>query len=47
MASQGEIRINQAKRGYDVADDSQNQVIWYNPYVLSFIYKKDPLSQLA
>jgi D-galacturonate reductase len=33
MASKGEIRVNQAKRGYDVADDEQNQIIWYNPCV--------------
>jgi D-galacturonate reductase len=40
MGSQGEIRINQAKRGYDVADDSQNQVIWYNPYVSPYTHFK-------
>lgn len=31
MASKGEIRVNQAKRGYDVTDDDQGQLIWYNP----------------
>jgi D-galacturonate reductase len=36
MGSKGEIRINQAKRGYDVADDEQGQIIWYNPYVSLF-----------
>lgn len=33
MGSKGEIRINQAKRGYDVADDEQGHLVWYNPYV--------------
>jgi D-galacturonate reductase len=32
MASGGEIRINQAKRGYDVTDDDTG-LLWYNPYV--------------
>lgn len=31
MASKGEIRVNQAKRGYDVTTDDQGQLIWYNP----------------
>jgi D-galacturonate reductase len=31
MASKGEIRINQAKRGYDVTDDDGG-LLWYNPY---------------
>lgn len=33
MASQGEIRANQAKRGYDVTDDNLGALAWYNPYV--------------
>ncbi|KAH8598201.1 hypothetical protein B0O99DRAFT_567587 [Bisporella sp. PMI_857] len=37
MASQGEIRINQAKRGYDVADDSlPNGLMWYNPFYMKY-----------
>ena len=32
MASKGEIRVNQAKRGYDVTDD-ETGLLWYNPYV--------------
>lgn len=36
MASQGEIRIDQAKRGYDVADDSQGQLMWYNPFYMKY-----------
>ncbi|KAL2043030.1 hypothetical protein N7G274_004089 [Stereocaulon virgatum] len=32
MASKGEIRIDQARRGYDVAEDSQGQLMWYNPF---------------
>lgn len=30
MAAKGEIRINQAKRGYDVTGDEQG-LIWVNP----------------
>lgn len=33
MGSKGEIRIDQAKRGYDVTEDDQGQLVWYNPYV--------------
>ena len=32
MASKGEIRTNQAKRGYDVTEDDGG-LMWYNPYV--------------
>lgn len=32
MAANGEIRVNQAKRGYDVTSDDQG-LTWYNPYV--------------
>lgn len=31
MGSKGEIRINQAKRGYDVTDDNQGALGWLNP----------------
>lgn len=30
MASKGEVRVNQAKRGYDVADD-ESGIAWFNP----------------
>lgn len=30
MASKGEVRVDQAKRGYDVAEDGQG-LMWYNP----------------
>ena len=36
MASTGEIRVDQAKRGYDVADDSQGQIMWYNPFYMKY-----------
>ncbi|KAH8692739.1 putative NAD binding Rossmann fold oxidoreductase [Talaromyces proteolyticus] len=36
MGSQGEIRINQAKRGYDVADDNQGHLVWYNPFYMRY-----------
>ncbi|KAI0801698.1 hypothetical protein GGR55DRAFT_667576 [Xylaria sp. FL0064] len=36
MAAGGEVRINQAKRGYDVADDSAGQLMWYNPFYMKY-----------
>ena len=36
MASNGEIRIDQAKRGYDVAADSAGQLMWYNPFYMRY-----------
>ncbi|KAK0510222.1 hypothetical protein JMJ35_007616 [Cladonia borealis] len=36
MASNGEIRIDQAKRGYDVAEDSEGQLMWYNPFYMKY-----------
>ncbi|KAF4624640.1 hypothetical protein G7Y89_g13530 [Cudoniella acicularis] len=37
MAKNGEIRIDQAKRGYDVADDSLgNGLMWYNPFYMKY-----------
>lgn len=32
MASKGEVRVNQAKRGYDVTED-ESGLTWYNPFV--------------
>ncbi|KAH6652241.1 hypothetical protein BKA67DRAFT_520282 [Truncatella angustata] len=36
MASGGEVRINQAKRGYDVADDTAGQLQWFNPFYMKY-----------
>ncbi|KAG9240883.1 hypothetical protein BJ878DRAFT_523599 [Calycina marina] len=37
LASDGEIRINQAKRGYDVADDSSALgLMWFNPFYMKY-----------
>lgn len=36
MASGGEVRINQAKRGYDVADDEAGQLQWFNPFYMKY-----------
>lgn len=36
MASGGEVRINQAKRGYDVADDGAGQLQWFNPFYMKY-----------
>ena len=41
MAEHGEIRINQAKRGYDVADDSAGQLMWYNPFYMRYAPDED------
>lgn len=36
MASEGEIRIDQGKRGYDIAADSASQLTWYNPFYMKY-----------
>ncbi|PGH11340.1 hypothetical protein AJ79_04956 [Helicocarpus griseus UAMH5409] len=36
MGSKGEIRINQAKRGYDVTDDNQGSLAWINPFYMRY-----------
>lgn len=37
LASEGEIRIDQAKRGYDVADDKlAGGLMWYNPFYMRY-----------
>lgn len=36
MASRGEIRIDQAKRGYDVASDDAGQIQWFNPFYMRY-----------
>ncbi|OCK80745.1 D-galacturonic acid reductase-like protein [Lepidopterella palustris CBS 459.81] len=35
MASKGEIRIDQAKRGYDVTEDEAG-LMWYNPFYMKY-----------
>ncbi len=35
LASNGEIRINQGKRGYDVAGD-EGCITWYNPFYMKY-----------
>lgn len=35
MASKGEVRVNQAKRGYDVTTDDQG-LTWYNPFYMKY-----------
>lgn len=41
LARDGEVRINQAKRGYDVADDSAGQLVWYNPFYMRYAPDED------
>ncbi|KAJ9148392.1 UDP-N-acetylglucosamine 3-dehydrogenase [Pleurostoma richardsiae] len=41
LAREGEIRIDQAKRGYDVADDSAGQLMWYNPFYMRYAPDED------
>lgn len=41
MASQGEIRANQAKRGYDVTDDNVGAIAWYNPFYMRYAPDED------
>ena len=36
MGSKGEVRINQAKRGFDVADDNEG-IKWFNPLYVAFL----------
>ncbi len=41
LAANGEIRVDQAKRGYDVADDSAGQLMWYNPFYMRYAPDED------
>ncbi len=41
LAKDGEIRIDQAKRGYDVADDNMGQLMWYNPFYMRYAPDED------
>ena len=36
MASKGEIRVDQAKRSYDIASDDEGQLMWYNPFYMKY-----------
>ncbi|GAB1194569.1 hypothetical protein APSETT444_003815 [Aspergillus pseudonomiae] len=40
MGSKGEVRINQAKRGYDVTEDEQG-LIWVNPFYMRYAPDED------
>lgn len=35
LASKGEVRVNQAKRGYDVTED-ESGLAWYNPFYMKY-----------
>lgn len=35
MGSKGEVRVNQAKRGYDVTED-EGGLMWYNPFYMKY-----------
>lgn len=41
LGANGEIRIDQAKRGYDVADDDVGQLVWYNPFYMRYAPDED------
>ena len=41
LAAGGEVRIDQAKRGYDVADDAAGQLVWYNPFYMRYAPDED------
>lgn len=41
LAQNGEIRIDQAKRGYDVADDANGQLMWFNPFYMRYAPDED------
>lgn len=36
LASNGEIQIDKAKRGYDISDNSEGQLMWYNPFYMKY-----------
>ncbi|AEO62764.1 9fd2008e-d2c8-4084-b998-8dfcdc45d1f2 [Thermothielavioides terrestris] len=41
LAKGGEININQAKRGYEVAEDAAGQLMWYNPFYMRYAPDED------
>ncbi|KAK0759138.1 hypothetical protein V8C43DRAFT_271701 [Trichoderma afarasin] len=41
LAKEGEIRVDQAHRGYDVADDRAGQLQWFNPFYMRYAPDED------
>ncbi|EFX02472.1 rossmann fold protein [Grosmannia clavigera kw1407] len=41
LARDGEVHVDQAKRGYDVAEDSAGQLVWYNPFYMRYAPDED------
>ena len=41
LAADGEIRVDQAHRGYDVADDRVGQIAWFNPFYMRYAPDED------
>ncbi|QUC22641.1 uncharacterized protein UV8b_06882 [Ustilaginoidea virens] len=41
LAAGGEVRVDQARRGYDVADDAAGQVQWLNPFYMRYAPDED------
>ncbi|KYK61606.1 putative D-galacturonic acid reductase [Drechmeria coniospora] len=41
LAADGEIRVDQGHRGYDVADDAAGQVQWFNPFYMRYAPDED------
>lgn len=41
LGANGEIRVDQAKRGYDIADDSVGQLAWVNPFYMRYAPDED------
>ncbi|KAM3497659.1 hypothetical protein MY10362_008994 [Beauveria mimosiformis] len=41
LAADGEIRVDQAHRGYDIADDKAGQLQWLNPFYMRYAPDED------
>lgn len=41
LATDGEVRVDQAHRGYDVADDKAGQLQWFNPFYMRYAPDED------
>ncbi|KAI6777694.1 scyllo-inositol 2-dehydrogenase-like protein [Emericellopsis cladophorae] len=41
LAADGDIRVDQAHRGYEVADDSAGQIQWVNPFYMRYAPDED------
>jgi D-galacturonate reductase len=41
LAAGGEIRVDQSRRGYDIADDSVGQNTWINPFYMRYAPDED------